>query len=153
MTIIFIIAGIVLAAAVLQSKGAVDDSSDLEKLLPIWKTEQDCILSKNGDVTVVLKVTLPEIFSLSNEDYEALHFAWLKAIKILPVNAVLHKQDWFMEAKYKANFSGEDSNFIKASSELFFNERPYLDHECYLAITLKPKDRKPASSAFSKVLR
>jgi conjugation system TraG family ATPase len=153
MTLILIIAGIVLAAALLQSRDTADNSRGLEKLLPIWKTEQDCILSKNGDITIVLKVTLPEIFSLSNDDYEALHFAWLKAIKILPTGAVLHKQDWFIEARYKANFSGEDSNFLKASSERFFNERPYLDHECYVAITLKPKDRKPASSAFSNLLR
>ena len=153
MTIILIIAGIVLAAVLLQSRDAADNSRDLEKLLPIWKTEQDCILSKNGDVTVVLKVTLPEIFSLSNEDYESLHFAWLKAIKILPTGAVLHKQDWFIESKYKSNFSEDNSNFLKASSERFFNERPYLDHECYLMVTLKSKDRKPASSAFSNLLR
>lgn len=153
MTIIFIIAGVLLAAVILQSKHSAENSRDLESLLPIWKTEQDCILSKNGDVTVVLKVALPEIFSLSNDDYEALHFAWLKAIKILPVGAVLHKQDWFMETAYQSNFKEQNANFIKASSERFFNERPYLEHECYLAITLKPKDRKPASSAFSNLLR
>jgi conjugation system TraG family ATPase len=153
MTVIMILAGLLLAVVLLQSKDTSSNSRNIEDILPIWKTEQDCILSKNGDITVVLKVDLPEIFSLSNEDYEALHFAWLKAIKILPVNAVLHKQDWFIESGYKANFSREAPNFLKGCSERFFNERPYLDHECYLMVTLKPKGRKPASSAFSNLLR
>jgi conjugation system TraG family ATPase len=153
MIIIFIITGVFLAAVLLQSKDPVNNSRDLEQTLPIWKIEQDCLLSKNGDITAALKVTLPEIFSLSNDDYTALHHAWLKAIRVLPVHAVLHKQDWFIESRYTANFSGDTGNFLKASSERFFNERPYLDHECYLMVTLKPKNRKPASSAFSNLLR
>lgn len=153
MTVIMILAGLLLAAVLLQSKEPSGNNRNITDILPIWKIEQDFILSKNGDVTVVIRVTLPEIFSLSNDDYEALHIAWLKAIKILPVHTVLHKQDWFVESRYKANFTGDNPNFLQAASERFFNERPYLDHECYLMITLKPKDRKPASSAFSNLLR
>jgi conjugation system TraG family ATPase len=153
MTVIFIIAGILLAAVLLQLKEPKISSRDMEQIIPIWKVEQDYILSKNGDVTIALKLTLPEIFSLSNDDYVAVHQAWLKAIKILPVHAVLHKQDWFMESAYEPDFHEDNANFIKASSERFFNERPYLQHECYLMITLKPKNRKPATSAYSNLLR
>lgn len=150
---ILIILILLLAGFALQTKERADGSRPLESIIPIWKIERNCILSKNGDITVVFRVTLPEIFSLSNDEYDALHHAWLKAIKILPVNAVMHKQDWFTDSAYHASFSSEDTNFLKLSSERFFNERPYLGHECYVMITLKPKERKPATSAFSNLLR
>ena len=74
---------------------------NLNDILPVYAIENNAILSKMGDVTVVFEVQLPELFTMSNDEYEAFHHAWIKAIKVLPVNTVLHKQDWFTEAKYK----------------------------------------------------
>lgn len=152
MIVIMIMAGLVLAAVLLQYKEPKINSRDIETVLPLWKIEQDCILSRNGDITLAFEVMLPEVFSLSNEEYGALHNAWLKAVKVLPVNTVLHKQDWFTSETYKPEDS-EESNFLKRSAERFFNERPYLDHSCYLMLTLKPGTRRPASSAYSNLLR
>ena len=122
MVIIMVLAGLVLAAVILQAKDPINDSESLEKMLPIWKVENDCILSKKGDVTLVFKLTLPEIFTLSGAEYDALHHVWLKAIKVLPTGTILHKQDWFVKAQYHPDFSGE-TNFLK-KSEMHFNERP-----------------------------
>lgn len=126
---------------------------NLFDILPVYGMENDAILSKMGDVTVAFKVELPELFTMSNDDYEAFHHAWIKAIKVLPVNSVLYKQDWFTEAKYKAGFQTEDNSFLSRSSERFFNERPYLDHSCYIMLTKKPANRKLSSSVFSSLLR
>ena len=126
---------------------------NLFDILPVYGMEHDAILSKMGDVTVAFKVELPELFTMSNDDYEAFHHAWIKAIKVLPVNSVLCKQDWFTETKYKAGFQNEDNSFLSRSSERFFNERPYLDHSCYIMLTKKPANRKLSSSVFSSLLR
>lgn len=125
----------------------------LAKILPIMDVEYDCILSKQGDVTVVFKVDLPEIFTLSDLEYEAFHQIWLKAIKLLPKFSVFHKQDWFIESSHTADFTHEDTSFLTRSSERFFNERPYLDHSCYISLTKKPAGRKASSSLFSSLLR
>lgn len=125
----------------------------LEDILPVMAIEHDCILSKQGDITVVFKAELPEIFTLSNEDYEAFHQAWGKAIKVLPKHSVLHKQDWFIDSKYQADFTKDDISFLSRSSDRFFNERPYLDHSCYIFLTKKPAGRKPGSSMFSNLIR
>jgi hypothetical protein len=122
-------------------------------ILPVYGMEHDTILSKMGDVTIAFRVQLPEIFTLSNDEYEAFHHGWIKAIKVLPVNSILCKQDWFTEASYKSNFKNGELSFLSRSSERFFNERPYLDHECFILITQKPASRKPASSVFSSLLR
>lgn len=125
----------------------------IEKLLPLTKVENGAILSAHGDITVAYKVTLPEIFTLSDRDYEAYHQAWVKAIRLLPVGSVFHKQDWFMESGYAADFEKAGKGFLSRTSEHFFNERPYLAHECYIFLTQKPKDRKLGSSAYSNILR
>lgn len=124
----------------------------LENIIPILGVEHDCILSKQGDVTIAYKAELPEIFTMNNSDYEAFHQTWIKAIKILPKHCVFHKQDWYIETKYQLNFK-EDTQFLSRSSERFFNERPYLDHECYIFITKKPGNRKTVTSMMSGLLR
>jgi len=126
---------------------------NLKDILPILGVEHDCILSKQGDVTLGFEVSLPEIFSLSNEEYEAFHQTWIKAIKVLSKQAVFHKQDWFHLTQFKLDFSKADSDFLSRSSERFFNERPFLDHECFIFLTKKPAGRKLSSSIFSNLLR
>lgn len=125
----------------------------LRDILPVMGIENSCILSKQGDVTIAYEVELPELFTLSNQEYEALHQALIKAVRILPKHTVFHKQDWFTEARYKADFSKDDKSFLTRSSERFFNERPYLDHQCYIMLTKKPAGRKPPTSLFSNLLR
>ena len=125
----------------------------LTDILPVYGVEHDAIHSKQGDITIVFKVDLPEIFTLPDQEYEAFQHAWIKAIKVLPVNCVFHKQDWFSEATFEANFIKEDKSFLTSSSERFFNERPYLDHACYIMLTKKPANRKVAISLFSNLIK
>lgn len=125
----------------------------IEKIMPISTVEHDVIGSAQGDITIAYEATLPEIFTLSDRDYEAYHQSLIKAIKLLPTGSIFHKQDWFTDARHKANFQTEDNSFLSRSSERFFNERPYLDHRCYIFLTKKPKDRKLSSSGYSNILR
>jgi conjugation system TraG family ATPase len=125
----------------------------LDDLFPIMGVEHDCILSKQGDITIAFEVALPEIFTLSDQEYEAFHQAWVKAIKVLPKLSVFHKQDWFLNSKYHPDFTKEDTTFLTRSSERFFNERPFLDHKCYIFLTKKPVGRKSSTSLFSNLLR
>ncbi|MBN8876811.1 MAG: TraG family conjugative transposon ATPase [Sphingobacteriales bacterium] len=125
----------------------------LKDVLPVKGVEHDCILSKMGDVTVVYEATLPEIFTLSDQEYEAFHQAWIKAVKVLPKQSVFHKQDWFVDSAYAPDFTKDDTSFLTRSSERFFNERPFLDHRCYILLTKKPASRKASTSLFSTLLR
>lgn len=127
--------------------------SQFDKILPLMAVEHDAILSKQGDITIAYQVELPEIFTLSDQEYESFHQAWVKAIKVLPRESVFHKQDWFTAEKYKSQFEKEDTSFLSFSSERFFHERPYLDHKCFILLTKKPKGRKLSSSLLSTLLR
>ncbi|MFA6275798.1 MAG: TraG family conjugative transposon ATPase [Pedobacter sp.] len=126
---------------------------EAKKILPIYKVENNCILSVQGDITIAYEVKLPEIFTLSDRDYEAYHQTWVKAIKVLPQHSIFHKQDWFVEGNHKADFEKSGNSFLSRSSEKFFNERECLNHRCYIFLTKKPKDRKLSSSVYSNILR
>jgi conjugation system TraG family ATPase len=113
---------------------------------PIYKVEYDCLVSKSGDITLAYEATLPEIFTLSDHDYEAFHQILVKALKVLPVHAVFHKQDWFTSKQYAGNFTDADTSFLGRASERFFNERPFLDHQCYIMLTLQSAERKAGAT-------
>lgn len=125
---------------------------NMSDILPIFGVEHDAILSKMGDITIAFKVELPEIFTMSTQDFETLHQAWVRAVKILPINSILQKQDWFVEEKFNSEFLNEES-YLSVWSDFYFNERPYLDHSCYVLLTQKPKNRKVVTSLFSSLLR
>lgn len=154
MEIMIIIAVILLIAAwVLQLREEKEDGKDIQEILPIYKVEEDCILSKNGDITVAFELTLPEIFSLSQEDYEAIHQNWVKAIRLLPRHTVLHKQDWFCKANYKPESGNNNHSFLSSKATSYFEGRPYIEHRCYLMLTKKPQGRKVSTSVVNNLMR
>jgi conjugation system TraG family ATPase len=126
---------------------------DLDKVFPVYKVENDSILSRSGDITIAFEAILPEIFTLSDHEYEALHHTLVKAIRILPTNSVFHKQDWFLRREFDGLFEDKVLSFLSHSSERFFNERSYLDHSCYIMITRRLNDRKQSSSLFSTLTK
>ena len=128
-------------------------TGELDERLPIASFAHDIILSKQGDITLGYALTLPEVFTLSAKDYETLHQGWTKAIRVLPKHTVLHKQDWFQEQGFRPKMDQEDQSFLSRNSDLFFLERPFLAHDCYLFLTKRPDGHSLATSAFSNLLR
>ena len=128
-------------------------TSTLESKFPLLRVENNCIISKFADITAAYRVTLPELFTLTGEEYEALHGAWLKALKVLPDYTVVHKQDFFIEERYTAPNDGSERSFLARSYERHFNERPYLRHTCYLFVTKTTPERIRQTSASSVLCR
>ena len=128
-------------------------ATTLESKLPLLAVEHGCIISKDADVTVAFEVSLPELFTVTSAEYEAMHAAWCKAIKVLPHYSVVHKQDWFVSETYKPELQKEDLSFLDRSFERHFNERPYLAHKCYLFLTKTTKERMRQQSNFSTLCR
>ena len=50
-------------------------STTLESKFPLLAVENGCIVSKDADVTVAFKVELPELFTVTGNEYEAIHSA------------------------------------------------------------------------------
>ncbi|MCL2247374.1 MAG: DUF3875 domain-containing protein, partial [Lentimicrobiaceae bacterium] len=103
-------------------------ATTLESKFPLLKVEKGCIISKDADLTIAFRVELPELFTVSKSEYEAIHSAFAKAVKVLPDYSVVHRQDWFVEEKYTPEGEEEELSFLRSSNERHFNERPFLNH-------------------------
>lgn len=148
----------------------ISKAKTLENMLPILSVESGCIISKEAEITIGFRVELPELFTVTSEDYQAIHSTWNKAIKVLPDYTIIHKQDWFVEKQHnsKSYKNGIESNaqtssvddnsnyedsFLSQSFEKHFHNRPYLSHSCYLYITKTTKLRARQQSNFNTLCR
>lgn len=127
-------------------------ATTLESKFPLLSVEQGCIISKDADITVAYLVTLPELFTVTSVEYESIHAAWCKAVKGLPTYSIVTKQDWFIQERYQLAVDG-DMSLLARSYERHFNERPYLNHTCYLYITKTTRERMRMQSNFSSLCR
>ena len=127
-------------------------ATTLESKFPLLSVEQGCIISKDADITVAYRVTLPELFTVTSVEYESIHATWCKAVKVLPTYSIITKQDWFIQERYQPAVDGGMS-LLARSYERHFNERPYLNHSCYLYITKTTRERMRMQSNFSTLCR
>jgi len=128
-------------------------AATIESKFPLLAVEHDCIISKDADITVAFHVELPELFTVTSMEYEAIHSSWAKAIKVLPEYSIVHKQDWFVRETYKPATDKDDMSFLSRSFEKHFNERPFLNHSCFLFLTKTTKERMRMQSNFSSLCR
>jgi conjugation system TraG family ATPase len=125
----------------------------LERRFPLLSVENGCIVSKDADLTVAFEVELPELYTVTADEYEAMHSSWIKAVKVLPEHSVVCKQDWFVKETYRPKTDDGEQSFLTRSYELHFNERPYLNHKCYLFLTKTTSERSRRKSDFNTLCR
>ena len=128
-------------------------ATTLESRFPLLAVEHGCIISKDADITAAFEVELPEVYTVTAEEYESIHATWCKAIKVLPDHSVLHKQDWYMKELYRPDWQKEGTGFLARSNGMHFNERPFLSHRSYLFLTKTTKERMRRQSNWSTLCR
>lgn len=108
---------------------------NISKYHPITDIKDNLIFANNGNVVACYRVELPEIYSLSEKDFEDMHSNWFQAMKSLPVGTVVHKQDIY----FKKSFTSEylpNNTFLSKSTHDYFKGREHMEHHCYLFFTL-----------------
>ena len=93
-------------------------ATTLERKFPLLAVENGCIVSKDGDITVAFRVELPELFTVTRAEYEAIHSAWYKAVKVLPGYSIVHKQDFFITENYQPDTEKDGLSFLSVPEPL-----------------------------------
>jgi conjugation system TraG family ATPase len=124
---------------------------NIQKIFPVYSVQHDMMVSVQGDLTIAYQLYFPSLFSQSAADYEAQHQAWVKAIRVLQQNTIIHKTDWFTKGKYHASLN--NGSFLAKAGDRYFEGRSHMEHGCYLMLTKKADDRKAATSGYSGILR
>lgn len=149
----------------------------IEEVLPILGFNADVLVSVNLDLTIGLKLHLPEVLSCSGEKIAMLHDTFHRVVNLLPAGSLLHKQDFFLTDKFQGNMNTngslkkyghvETKNSLKTNNDKtecltdsylqHFEGRSYLRHECYLYISIlnrgQLKNYLSSSLIFSKRAR
>ncbi|MGW1453766.1 TraG family conjugative transposon ATPase [Salegentibacter agarivorans] len=102
---------------------------------PISDIRDNVIFASNGNVVLCYQLDLPEIYSLSEKDFEELHGGWFQALKSLPVGTVVHKQDIYEKKAFTADGLPKRTFLEKATYD-YFKDREYMDHRCLLFFVL-----------------
>ncbi len=108
---------------------------NLSTYQPLADIQDNILFANSGNVVLCYKGNLPEIYSLSEKDFEDMHGAWFQALKSLPIGTVVHKQDVYLKKSYTSEKLSNKTFLEKATSD-HFKGRGYIDHKCYLFFTL-----------------
>jgi len=110
------------------------------KVFPVYAVEQDLIISKFGDISLVFKIQMPQIYSLDKESMDQISIIFDKVIRSLPEDTVLQKQDYFFVSQLEDPIA-DGSSMLARSDNSFYFEKPLLNHECYIIVTKDSKSR------------
>ena len=108
---------------------------NLSAYQPIVDIQDNIVFANNGNVVLCYKGNLPEIYSLSEKDFEDMHGAWFQALKSLPVGTVVHKQDVYLKKSYTSE-QLPNSTFLEKATHEHFKGRGHIEHNCYLFFIL-----------------
>lgn len=114
--------------------------NSIVKVFPVYAIEQDMIVSKYGDVSLVFKIKMPQIYSLDKEAMDQISVIFDKVIRSLPEDTVLQKQDYFFVSQLEDPIA-DGSTMLSRSDNSFYFEKPLLNHECYIIVTKDSKSR------------
>ena len=120
-------------------------SQTISKVLPIYAVENDLLISKKGDLSLVYKLRLPQIYSLDLDSIENINEIFDKVIRSLPEDTVIQKQDYFYIDKVDGAIAKAE-NILSRSDNQFYYEKPTLSHECYLIISKNARNNISFSS-------
>ena len=102
---------------------------------PIADIRDNIIFAGNGNVVLCYQLDLPEIYSLSEKDFEDLHATWFQALKSLTVGTVVHKQDIYQKKAFTAT-ALPNKTFLEKATRDHFKDREYIAHRSLIFFTL-----------------
>lgn len=118
---------------------------------PILDIQNHVVFANNGNVVLFYEVVLPEIHSLSEQDFEELHSMWFQAFKSLPTGTVIHKQDIYQKVDFDAE-QLPNRTFLEKATHDYFQGREHLSHQSHLFFIL-PLDKTLNASKYVNPFR
>lgn len=118
---------------------------------PILDIQDHVLFANNGNVVLCYKVELPEVYTLSDSDFEDTHGTWFQSFKSLPTNTIIHKQDMYQKKVYDATQLPNNS-FLEKATHDYFKGREYMQHSCYLYF-IRPYNKTLNAQKFTNPFR
>lgn len=102
-------------------------------------SDHNTVIGTNGTYAIGFELELAEKYTLGSDDYAILNEGWVRALKDLPTNSLVVKQDIFLKKEFDTS-NYKNDNYLQKSTKEHFSKRPYLNHKCYLFYVLPDGD-------------
>ena len=104
--------------------------------MPFMAILDGCVVSKRGDLTWGWELRLPVAYSVNEEGYDSIIGTFMRAYRVLPDYAVVHKQDVF---RYDVYHARPRKGFLADCYDRHFDGREFLNGFCYVYVTFSTK--------------
>jgi hypothetical protein len=111
------------------------NENSISAIYPIQEVTNDgLIINGSGEITFSYRLELPEVYTLTAENYEAINGFLEGVISRLKDGCCIHKQDIYYLSEF--DFSKEDNNNYNKQRNLeHFHLKPQLNHYCNIYFT------------------
>ncbi len=119
--------------------------TSFDKIFPLYCVENDLLVSKTGDISMMYQIKLPQIYSLSKTDIDEINTIFDKILRLLPEDTIFQKQDYFFVDTIEDKLS-DKGDILSKSDNIHYFEKPTMTHECFIIITKNTKNNSSIAS-------
>lgn len=112
-------------------------ATPLDRVFPILCIQDGVTVSKRGEMTIGWEVTLPTLWSVTEDGHDDMLEALSSAVRMLGPRMIVHRQDIYTKGEYRAE---RPEGFLASAYEKHFDGREHLTHRQYLYLTLAGND-------------
>lgn len=120
---------------------------------PLLQLDGDTVLTNNGCVLFGYMIELPEIYSLSENDFDAIHDIWYNATKDFDSGTILHKCDIYLKKLFDGNMP--ESTYLQKCTKKHFKNRTWFEHHSFLFFSFRESNwlNENISNPFRKPIK
>lgn len=107
-------------------------------IFPVMGVFGGVIVSVKGTFTIGWRLSLPKVYTLTEDEYDDLIETYASAIRVLPSWTIVHRQDLYTYKDYEGD-SSTQKTYIEKCYHRHFKGRRYLTHEPFLFLSLGSK--------------
>lgn len=117
----------------------------IQECFPVIGILDDCLLARDGSVTLGWELFPAEEYTVSQEGYDTVTTLMATAFRSLPEWTMVHRQDIYRKRTYTSAPTG---HFLDDCYSSHFEGRPYIEHRQYIWFTCNP--HRPGRSGAMK---
>jgi type IV secretory pathway VirB4 component len=138
-----------------------NQTATFEQINPFYGIQDNILIGKRGDCSILFGFQPPEINSLGKDGFEVMNNIVSSAIQALPDNYAVQMYDFTYSKISNLNYPITDGpvSIAEQSDRIYFHDRPFIETESYIVITkLNPKynpitKRVTETSWFNTILK
>ena len=104
---------------------------NLKKTPSILHISDNVCLTNSASITYCYKIVLPEIYTLSEKDFDNIHENWLRALKDFKEGVIVHKADYYLSKPFDTS-GMPNKTYLQKATVNHFKNRKKREHFSYI---------------------